>query len=84
MFIKMTRPLQQALSDQTLNALETFAATHGISREELCYWLTSFLWGFARRQGWSTRHLANYAIATFEACEKLAQQGQRVENGGRS
>jgi len=79
----MSRPLQQTLSDQTILAIEAFAATHGINRQELVYWLASFLWGYARRCGWTHRHLANYAITTFDACEKLADR-QRIDRGGAS
>jgi hypothetical protein len=63
-----------ALSDKILGELQAFQATHQLEPRQIVYWLVSFTWGYAKRQGWEHRHIASYALMAWEKCDQLARE----------
>lgn len=61
---------QEELGALLARTLEVWLAKKGKPRVTGLYVLVSWLWGEARRAGWTTRELANYCTASWTACER--------------
>jgi hypothetical protein len=67
----MTDAEQAELRGWLSHGLETFSKAKGKSGPAVLGFLLAFVWGWARRCGYSTQELVNRADQQWNACERV-------------
>lgn len=66
----MTGSQQETLTARLNILLAGFRDQHKLDPIGLLYFLVAYTWGYARACGWSSRHLADYSVRAYTACDK--------------